>query len=61
MMKLACKDINSTTECNFEVTGDTAVEVASKMMAHAKVDHAKDIAGMPDEAVLEMMESKVHA
>jgi len=61
MMKLACKDINPTTTCDFVAEGETPAETAAKMLAHAKVAHAEDIAGKSDEEVLTMMESKVHA
>jgi len=60
-MKLACKDINPTTTCDFVAEGETKEDVAAKMLAHAKEHHADDIAGKPDAEVLEMMESKVHA
>ncbi len=59
-MKLACKDINPTTTCEFVATGNTAPEVAGKMLAHAKIVHAEDIKGKPDADVLKDMESKVH-
>lgn len=60
-MKLACKDINPATTCNFEVTGGTVPEVAAKMLAHAKADHSADIEGKSDTELLSMMGSKVHA
>ena len=59
MMKLACKDINPSTSCTFEVTGEEKKEIAEKMMAHAKVVHADDLKNMSDENILSMMESKV--
>ena len=58
-MKLACKDINTSTTCTFETEGATATEVATKMLAHARVDHAADIAGMPDDEVIKVFETKV--
>jgi predicted small metal-binding protein len=60
MMKLSCKDIDSASTCNFEATGDSASEVAGKMMAHAKADHADKVSGMTDADMMAMMESKVH-
>lgn len=60
-MKLACKDINPTTTCDFSVEGETASDVAAKMLVHAKESHAEDIAGKPDADVLKMFESKAHA
>jgi predicted small metal-binding protein len=60
MMKLACKDLNPSTTCNFVATGSSQVKVASKMMEHAKANHAGDLAGMSDDKIMNMMESKVH-
>jgi predicted small metal-binding protein len=60
MMKLACKDMDASTTCNFEATGMTASEVAGKMMAHAKAEHPENLAGMSDAEIMSMMESKVH-
>ncbi|MFA6177887.1 MAG: DUF1059 domain-containing protein [Candidatus Paceibacterota bacterium] len=60
MMKLACKDINPSTMCQFEATGDTKGEVADKMLAHAKIAHPEDIKDMSDTDTKSMMESKVH-
>lgn len=59
-MKLACKEINPSTTCSFEATGETKPEVANKMMAHAKVVHADDLKNMSDDEIEKMMESKVH-
>lgn len=58
-MKLACKDINPTTTCDFEVEGATATEVAQQMLVHAREVHAGDIEDMTDEDVIKMMETKV--
>ena len=30
MMKLSCKDLDSSSSCDFEATGDSAEEVARK-------------------------------
>jgi predicted small metal-binding protein len=59
-MKLACKDINPDTTCDFEVTGNTPTEVAKKMMKHVKSDHAEDVKGMTDAEIMKMLEEKVH-
>jgi len=59
-MKLSCKDINPSTTCTFEATGDTASEVADKMMTHAKVDHPEDMKDMSEDDKKSMMEAKVH-
>lgn len=58
-MKLACKDINPATTCNFEVEGATATEAAQQMLFHAREAHAGDIEDMTDEDVVKMMEPKV--
>lgn len=58
-MKLACKDLNPTTTCNFEVDAATREDAAQQMLAHAKEVHAADIEGQSDEAVRAMMEGKV--
>ncbi len=61
-MKLSCKDLSPDSVCHFEVTGSNAREIAEKMMAHAKAEHKEDIEkmNMPEDAMLEMFESKVH-
>jgi predicted small metal-binding protein len=61
MMKLSCKDLDPSTTCTYEATGDTAEDVASKMMAHAATDHPEAMAGMSDTDKMSMLESKVHA
>jgi predicted small metal-binding protein len=61
MMKLTCKDMDPTTTCAFEATGETATEVAGKMMAHAKTAHADHVAGMSDADMMTAMEAKVHS
>ncbi len=58
-MKLACKDINPTTTCNFEVEGATKTEAAEKMLVHAREAHAEDIADKTDEVVIQEFEGKV--
>jgi predicted small metal-binding protein len=61
MMKLACKDLSPQTVCTFEVSADSEMGAAEMMLAHARTDHAADIAGMSDEEVLKAFTSKVHA
>jgi predicted small metal-binding protein len=60
MMKLSCKDLDATSTCNYEATGETATEVAGKMLEHAKTDHPEKLAGMSDADSMSMMEAKVH-
>ncbi len=62
MMKLSCTDLNPSSECRYEATGENAKEVAVKMMAHAKAEHPEDIEkmGMDDTAMRAMFETKVH-
>lgn len=60
MMKLACKDVDASSTCPFEATGASASEVAGKMMAHVKADHADKMAGMVEADMMAMLESKVH-
>jgi predicted small metal-binding protein len=60
MMKLKCKDINPTTTCDYEATGDSAREVAEKMVEHAKIHHTADVENMTDEEMLKSFEAKVH-
>jgi predicted small metal-binding protein len=62
MMKLSCKDLKADSTCDFEATGETAAEVAGKMMAHVKADHAEAAKGMnmDDTQMMAMLESKVH-
>ncbi|MFM2357966.1 MAG: hypothetical protein RJA61_703 [Candidatus Parcubacteria bacterium] len=60
-MKLACKDLDPTTACDFEAHGNTKTEVAGKMFDHAKMEHADKIGGMnmSEGEVVKMFESKV--
>ncbi len=58
-MKLACKDLNPATTCDFEVEGAAATDAAHYMLIHAREVHAGDIEDMTDEDALKMMESKV--
>lgn len=61
MMKLSCKDIDSSLNCHFEATGDTAAEVSKKMMTHMKSAHPEKAKGMTDDEMMEMFEEKVHS
>ena len=61
MMKLACKDINADADCAFEATGDSVEEVAGKMMAHAKAEHAEEVKGMSDVDMMKKFEAKAHS
>ena len=60
MMKLSCKDLDSSSSCDFEATGDSAEEVARKMMEHAKITHPDSVKGMSDDNIIIMMKLKVH-
>ena len=60
MMKLSCKDLDPSLDCNFEATGNTATEVAKKLMAHVKNAHPEKMKGMSDSEMLKSLESKVH-
>ncbi len=59
-MKLACKDINPSTTCDFSVEGATAEEAAKAMIAHAKEAHAEDIAGKSDEELTTAFAAVAH-
>ena len=59
-MKLACKDLSPETACTFVAEGDTADDAAKMMLAHARVNHTKDIEGMPDDAVIKAFAQKAH-
>jgi predicted small metal-binding protein len=61
MMKLACKDIDPDMDCHFEATGNTANEVAKKMLAHAKMEHSDKVKGMSDPEIIKMFETKAHS
>ncbi len=60
-MKLTCKDIDPTSTCDHQITGDTRRDVATKMLEHAKVDHKDSLEkmNMTDEKIMEVFESKV--
>ena len=60
MKKLACKDITPETTCTFEVAAETADEAANMMLAHARVDHAADIAAMSDAETVNHFVTKIH-
>ena len=60
MKKLSCKDVDPSTDCDFTATGKDAREVANKMLAHAKAEHADKLSGKSDSDARAMFESKVH-
>jgi len=62
MKKLACKDINPSTSCAYVAEGENALDVAGKMLSHAKLEHPDDIANMnmSDDEIVNNFESKVH-
>ncbi len=60
MFMLSCKDLDPTTTCDFQATGETTTEVAEKMMAHAKMEHMDKVDGMSDAELMATYESKVH-
>ena len=60
MMKLACKDISPETTCTFVAEGQTAEDAAKVMLAHARVAHTADIAGMSDDEVVKAFAPKAH-
>ena len=60
MMKLACKDLDPSTTCMFEATGETKEEVAGKMLAHVKSDHPDKMSGM-GQGAMGMLASKAHS
>ena len=60
MMKLSCKDLDPAMNCDFEATGNSAGEVAGKMMVHVKKDHPNEVKGMPDGDVMSIFKSKAH-
>ena len=58
-MKLACQEL-SETSCEFVAEGATPQETAQIMLAHARVDHEKDIEMLTDDEVLQQFVAKVH-
>ncbi len=60
-MKLTCKDIDPSSTCDFEATGDSAAEVVGKMMSHVKSDHPDKMKGMSESDMMNMLKSKVHS
>lgn len=58
-MKLACQELSETT-CEFVAEGATPEETAQIMLAHARVDHEKDIEMLTDEEVMQQFTAKVH-
>ncbi len=60
-MKLACKELNPAINCSFEARGNTAAEVAKKMMTHVKLQHPDEVKGKTDDEMMAMFEAKAHA
>lgn len=60
MMMLSCKDIDSSADCSFEASGNTAAEVAGKMMNHVRLDHPEKMEEMSNNDMMNMFKSKVH-
>ena len=60
MKKLACKDIDPSIDCGFEVTGESVGEVTGKMMKHVKSDHPEKLMGGNVAEMKAMLETKVH-
>jgi len=60
MKRLACKDISPDTTCTFVASGETASDAAKIMLAHARKEHAVDIASMSDAAVIASFEPLAH-
>ncbi len=61
-MKLACMDLDPSSDCDFVATGKTAKEVANSMMYHMKKSHPDKVSEMKmdDDEIMTMLESKVH-
>jgi len=60
-MKLACKDIDPQSKCDFESYGGSKTETAGKMLDHAKEMHAGNLAemNMSNDDTMRMFEGKV--
>ena len=61
MMKLACKDLDASSTCDFVAMGATKEEVAGKMMGHVKSDHPDKMGGKSGGDMMSMLMSKVHS
>ncbi len=61
-MKLTCKELDPSTDCQFEATGNTREEVAEKMMKHMRSAHADKMKAMnmSDDEMMEMFKMKAH-
>lgn len=59
-MKLACKDLDPSSPCNFVAEGTNGHEVAMRMVEHVKSDHPEAMKGT-DADMMSMLESKAHA
>ena len=60
MFKLSCMDIDPALGCHFEGRGETADEVAIKMLEHVKKAHPEKMKGMMDNEMLEKFQSIAH-
>ena len=52
MKTLTCKDLDSTSACEFKATGATNEEVMASMTAHVATDHADKVDMVTDEMMI---------
>jgi predicted small metal-binding protein len=49
MKTLKCSDLDSSSDCHFEASGETNEEVIGKLFQHASEAHKDKLAGMSEE------------
>lgn len=61
-MKLACKDLDPKSDCDFESVGNSKTETAGIMLDHVKADHPEKIIelNMSNEEMMKMFEGRVY-
>ena len=58
-LKVACRDIDPSIDCDFKATGLTDNEVISKMLNHMRKEHTDKIMGKSDEDIRNMIRAKM--
>lgn len=52
MKTLTCKDLDSTSTCEFKATGADDMEVMANMKAHVATDHADKVEMVTDDMMM---------
>ncbi|MDO8495633.1 MAG: DUF1059 domain-containing protein [bacterium] len=55
MKKIICREL-AKFDCDFEAIGETSDEVTDKIFTHAETIHQKEMATMPEEGKIRLVE-----